>query len=121
MWRLCFCSPGETYLPLQIFLQDRHWSVVCVLEQSDRLSSYSQQVARCPYHNTQHFRISLFSNYQAGIEQLPTQPHQASSASPLLPCLSSSTHCMQGSKAPDLLSHRFSCLCSPPPFPLLRF
>ncbi|CAK0785253.1 hypothetical protein CVIRNUC_008459 [Coccomyxa viridis] len=34
------------------------------------------QVARCPYHNTQHFRISLFSNYQAGIEQLPTQPHQ---------------------------------------------
>ena len=34
-------------------------------------------MARCPYHNTQHFRISLFNDYQAGIEQLPTQPHQA--------------------------------------------
>ena len=42
------------------------------------------QVARCPYHNTQHFRISLFSDYRAGIEQLPTQPHQARVAFPSL-------------------------------------
>ncbi|EIE21969.1 WD40 repeat-like protein [Coccomyxa subellipsoidea C-169] len=34
------------------------------------------QVAKCPYHNTQHFQISLFSDYQAGIEQLPTHPNQ---------------------------------------------
>lgn len=49
------------------------------------------QVARCPYHNTQHFRISLFSNYQAGIEQLPTQPHQVSLTCNLSPSLCSGT------------------------------
>ncbi|KAK9828799.1 hypothetical protein WJX72_002132 [[Myrmecia] bisecta] len=31
------------------------------------------QVSRCPFHNTAQTRLSLFSDYHAGIEQLPTQ------------------------------------------------
>ena len=61
-----FDLPGKEYLVPQ-----REGPCLHVSE-----SFCASQVARCPYHNTQHFRISLFSNYQAGIEQLPTQPHQ---------------------------------------------
>ncbi len=33
-------------------------------------------MARCPYHNATHFRQSLFVDYHAGVDQLPTQPAQ---------------------------------------------
>ena len=78
---------GPQYFALdRSYLQEHRWLGIIVTALRGSLVSFSSdvsnvdlsmlQVARCPYHNTQHFRISLFSNYQAGIEQLPTQPHQ---------------------------------------------
>ena len=74
----------------------------------------ASQVARCPYHNTQHFRISLFSNYQAGIEQLPTQPHQVSHHPP--------SPCAERSRAGSLLEITLaiaSDCCMPAALPVM--
>ncbi|GAB4818715.1 hypothetical protein N2152v2_005761 [Parachlorella kessleri] len=34
------------------------------------------QLDKCQFHNATHLRMSLFADYQAGLEQLPTQPSQ---------------------------------------------
>jgi WD40 repeat protein len=38
------------------------------------------QLGRCPYHNARALRMSLFVDYAAGPEQLPTRPAQALAA-----------------------------------------
>ncbi len=34
---------------------------------------FSPQIARCPYHNACESSLSLLSDYEAGMEGLPTQ------------------------------------------------
>lgn len=57
--------------------------------QSIIVTMLCSQISRCTYHNTAPQSLSLLHDYQAGIEQLPTQLAQVQ-LTPPLPVLAAS-------------------------------
>ena len=82
---LCSSPVSSCHLLLCVALHGDIWTAAAHVPRDSLARPGSQaqlrmctQIQACPYYNVPPTSLSLLSNYQAGMEQLPTQPAQVS-------------------------------------------